>query len=123
MKWKFCLAFLLVSLLLSPVFSESNTDLEIEIIIPDLIPTEEYIMLGQDILTLYQTIKDSNESKNGYKSLLDETMITLKDVTTLSKELEKENQKLTLQNNFLIGTTVVSVGIVVTGVIVWAITN
>ena len=116
---KYCVVLGLLFLAFLPLYSESET----ELVIPELEPEAIYEMTGTDIMTLYQTIKDSNESKNGYKSLIDETMITLKDVTTLSKELEKENQKLTLQNNFLIGTTVVSVGIVVTGVIVWAITN
>lgn len=119
MKWKFCLVFCALSLLSLPVFSQSKTELTV----PDLEPEVEYVMTGQDIMTLYQTINDLNETKTEWKNLTNETMTTSKDALELAKEYEKENRKLTFQNNFLIGTTVCSVGICVAGVIVWVCTT
>lgn len=124
--WIYCLIFSLLFLEPSLLFAESSEGLEI----PNLIPTEEYILTGQDIMTLYQTVKDVNETKNSYKSLIDETMQISKDAVKLAKEYESENsqlqqqnQKLQIQNNFLIGTTVCSVGIVVAGVITLVVMN
>lgn len=119
MKWKYFLALLLAFSLLSPAFSESETELEI----PSLEPEAEYIMKGEDILTLYQTIKDLSETKTEYQNLTTEMMTTLNESKTLAQEYEKENKKLTFQNNFLIGTTVCSIGICVVGAIVWAFTK
>jgi hypothetical protein len=119
LRWKYFLVFCALFLLLSPAFSESETELTV----PDLIPTEEYVMTGQDIMTLYQTVKDLNETKTEYKNLTDEMMTTLNDVQTLAQEYASENQKLVLSNNFLIGTTVCSVGIVVAGVITLVVMN
>ena len=113
MKWKFCLVFCALSLLLSPAFSESETELKI----PELEPEAVYEMTGQDIMTLYQTIKDLNETKNEWKNLTNETFQTLEDAVKLAKEYEKENKKLTLENNLLIGGITVSVGVVVVGAI------
>lgn len=113
MKWKFCLVFCALSLLFSPVYSESETELKI----PELEPTEEYVMTGQDIMTLYQTINDLNETKTEYQNLTNETFQTLEDAVKLAKEYEKENKKLQLQNNLLIGGVTVSVGVVVVGAI------
>ena len=117
MKWKFCLVFCALSLLFSPLFSESETELTI----PELEPDAVYEMTGQDILTLYQTINDLNETKTQWKNLTNEMMKTSKDAMTLLEEYEKENKKLTFQNNFLIGTTVCSVGICVAGAIFWGL--
>ena len=117
--WKFCLVFFLLFLVLSPLSAESSETLEI----PELEPTEEYVMTGQDIMTLYQTIKDLNETKNEWKNLTLETQTNSENALELAKEYEKENKKLTLQNNFLIGTTVCSVGICVAGVITFLVTN
>ena len=117
--WKYFLAFCALSLLSLPAFSEPETEFEI----PELEPTEEYVMTGEDIMTLYQTINDLNETKEKWKNLTDETMKTLEDARTLLGELENENEKLVLGNNFLIGTTVCSIGICVAGVIVWACTK
>lgn len=103
--WKYFLALLLAFSLLLPVYSESSTELEI----PDLEPKAEYVMTGQDIMTLYQTINDLNETKNYAK--------------TLAQEYEKENKKLTIQNSFLIGTTVCSVSVCVVGVITFMCLN
>ena len=119
MKWKFCLVFCALSLLFSPVYSESNETLEI----PDLEPEAVYEMKGEDIMTLYQTINDLNETKNEWKNLTNETFQTLEDAVKLAKEYEKENKKLQLQNDFLVGGITVSVGVVVTGVIFWALTK
>ena len=119
MRWKYFLAFLLLFLLLSPVFSESETEFEVPVLEPEAI----YEMTGQDIMTLYQTVKGLNETKNGYESLIEETMQISKDAVKLAKEYESENQKLQIQNNFLIGTTVCSVGIVVAGVITLVVMN
>ena len=119
MKWKFCLVFCALSLLFSPVYSESETELKI----PELEPEAVYEIQGKDLMTLYQTISDSNETKNEWESLTNEMMKTLEDARTLLKDYEKENQKLTLENNFLIGTTVVSVGICVAGVITFFCLN
>ena len=116
--WKYFLLFLLAFSLSLPAFSESETELEI----PDLEPTEEYVMMGQDLMTLYQTINDLNETKNEWKNLTLETQTNSKNALELAKEYEKENKKLIFQNNFLIGTTVCSVGICVAGVIVWVCT-
>ena len=117
--WKYFLAFCALSLLSSPAFSESETEFEI----PELEPAEEYVMTGQDIMDLYKTVIDLNETKTKYQNLTDETFQTLKDARTLLGELENENEKLVLENNFLIGTTVCSIGICVAGVIVWACTK
>ena len=117
MKWKFCLVFCALSLLFSPVYSES------EIEVPELEPEAEYVMTGQDIMTLYQTINDLNETKNEWENLTNESMRILNDAKTLCREYEKENKKLTFQNNFLIGTTVCSVGICVAGVVTFMCLN
>ncbi len=119
MKWKFCLVFCALSLLFSPVYSESETELTV----PELEPEAEYVMTGQDIMTLYQTINDLNETKNEWENLTNESMRILNDAKTLCREYEKENKKLTFQNNFLIGTTVCSVGICVVGVITFMCLN
>ena len=119
MKWKFCLVFCALSLLFSPVYSESETELKI----PELEPEAVYEMTGQDILTLYQTINDLNETKNEWKNLTNETFQTLEDAVKLAKEYERENRKLQLQNDFLVGGITVSVGVVVVGAIVWAFTK
>ena len=111
--WKYFLALLLAFSLLLPVYSESETELTI----PSLEPEAEYVMTGQDIMTLYQTVNDLNNTKTKYKNLMTEMMGTLNDAKTLAQEYEKENKKLMLQNNFLIGTTVCSVSVCVAGVI------
>ena len=116
---KFCLVFCALSLLSLPVYSEPETEFEI----PDLEPEAEYVMTGQDIMTLYQTINDLNETKTEYQNLTNETFQTLEDAVKLAKEYEKENKKLTFQNNFLVGGITVSVGVVVVGAIVWAFTK
>lgn len=116
MRWKYFLALLLAFSLLLPVYSEPETELKI----PELEPEAVYEMKGEDILTLYQTIDNLNETKNEWKNLTLETLTTSKDALELAKEYEKENQKLQLQNNFLIGGITVSVGVVVVGAIVWA---
>ena len=116
MKWKYFLALLLASLLSLPAFSDSETELEI----PELEPEAVYEIQGQDIITLYQTINDLNERKNNWKNLTNEMMKTLEDARTLLEEYEKENKKLTLENNLLIGGITVSVGVAVVGAIVWA---
>ena len=119
MRWKFCLVSLLAFSLSLPVHSESETELEI----PDLEPEAEYVMTGQDIMTLYQTINDLNETKTEYQNLTNETFQTLEDAVKLAKEYERENKKLQLQNDFLVGGITVSVGVVVVGAIVWAFTK
>lgn len=117
--WKYFLALLLAFSLLLPVYSESETELTV----PELEPEAEYVMTGQDIMTLYQTINDLNETKNEWKNLTLETMGTLEDAQTLYHEYEKENKKLTLQNNFLIGGITVTVGVAVVGAILFTFTN
>ena len=117
MKWKFCLVFCALSLLFSPVYSESETELKI----PELEPEAVYEMTGQDIMTLYQTINDLNETKNEWKNLTLETQTNSENALELAKEYEKENKKLTLENNFLIGGITVSVGVVVVGAIFWGL--
>ena len=119
MRWKYFLALLLAFSLLLPAFSESETELTV----PSLEPEAEYVMTGQDIMTLYQTINNLNETKNEWRNLTNEMMETLNDAKTLAEEYEKENKKLTLQNNFLIGSTVFSVGICVAGVITFFCLN
>lgn len=117
--WKYFLALLLAFSLLLPVYSESATELEI----PDLEPEAEYVMTGQDIMTLYQTINDLNKTKNEWKNLTLETQTNSENALELAKEYEKENKKLTLQNNFLIGGITVSVGVVVAGAVLFTFTN
>ena len=117
--WKYFLALLLAFSLSLPVYSESATELEI----PDLEPEAEYVMTGQDIMTLYQTINDLNETKEEWKNLTLETQKNSKDALELAKEYEKENRKLQLQNNFLIGGVTISVGVVVVGAILFTFTN
>ena len=117
MKWKFCLVFSLLFLAFSPVYSESETELKI----PELEPEAVYEMTGQDIMTLYQTINDLNETKTEYQNLTNETFQTLEDAVKLAKEYERENKKLTLENNLLIGGITVSVGVAVVGAIFWGL--
>ena len=117
--WKYFLALLLAFSLLLPVYSESATELEI----PDLEPEAEYVMTGQDIMTLYQTINDLSKTKNEWKNLTLETQTNSENALELAKEYEKENKKLTLQNNFLIGGITVSVGVVVAGAVLFTFTN
>ena len=117
--WKYFLALLLAFSLSLQAFSESATELEI----PDLEPEAEYVMTGQDIMTLYQTINDLNETKNEWKNLTLETQKNSKDALELAKEYEKENRKLRLQNNFLVGGVTISVGVVVVGAILFTFTN
>lgn len=116
MKWKFCLVFCALSLLFSPAFSESETELKI----PELEPEAVYEMTGQDIMTLYQTINDLNETKNEWKNLTLEAQTNSENALELAKEYEKENKKLALENNLLIGGITVSVGVAVVGAIFWA---
>lgn len=116
MKWKFCLVFCALSLLFSPVYSESETELTV----PELEPEAVYEIQGQDLMTLYQTINDLNETKEEWKNLTNETFQTLEDAVKLAKEYERENKKLQLQNDFLVGGITVSVGVVVVGAIFWA---
>ena len=117
--WKYFLALLLAFSLSLPAFSESTTELEI----PDLEPEAEYVMTGQDIMTLYQTINDLNETKNEWKDLTLETQTNSKDALELAKEYERENRKLRLQNNFLVGGVTISVGVVVVGAVLFTFTN
>ena len=117
--WKYFLALLLAFSLSLQAFSESTTELEI----PDLEPEAEYVMTGQDIMTLYQTINDLNETKNEWKNLTLETQTNSKDALELAKEYERENRKLRLQNNFLVGGVTVTVGVVVVGAILFTFTN
>lgn len=119
MKCRSCLLFSLLFLVSSLLYSESET----EFTVPSLEPAEEYVMMGQDIMDLYQTVIDLNETKTEYKNLTNEMMGILNDAQALCHEYEKENKKLTLENNFLIGTTVCSVGICVAGVITFLVTN
>lgn len=117
--WKYFLVLLLAFSLSSPAFSESKTELEI----PDLEPEATYEIQGQDLMTLYQTINDLNETKEEWKNLTNETFQTLEDAVKLAKEYEKENKKLQLQNNFLVGGITISVGVVVAGAILFTFTN
>ena len=117
--WKYFLALLLAFSLLLPVYSESATELEI----PDLEPEATYEIQGQDLMTLYQTINDLNETKEAWKNLTLETFTTSENALELAKEYEKENKKLTLQNNFLVGGITISVGVVVVGAILFTFTN
>ena len=117
--WKYFLVLLLAFSLLLPVYSESETELTV----PSLEPDAIYEMRGQDIMDLYQTVIDLNETKTEYQNLTNEMMGTLNDAKTLAQEYEKENKKLQLSNNFLIGTTVCSVGICVVGVITFLFLN
>ena len=116
MKWKFCLVFCALSLLFSPVYSESETELTV----PSLEPEAVYEMTGQDIMTLYQTINDLNKTKNEWKNLTLEAQTNSENALELAKEYERENKKLTFQNNLLIGGITVSVGVAVVGAIFWA---
>lgn len=117
--WKYFLALLLAFSLLLPVYSESET----EFTVPELEPEAEYVMTGQDIMTLYQTINDLNETKNEWKNLTLETQTNSENALELAKEYEKENKRLTLQNNFLIGGVTVTVGVVVVGAILFTFNN
>lgn len=117
--WKYFLALLLAFSLLLPVYSESETELTV----PELEPEAEYVMTGQDIMTLYQTINDLNETKNTWKNLTLETQTNSENALELVKEYEKENKRLTLQNNFLIGGVTVTVGVVVVGAILFTFNN
>ena len=116
MKWKYFLLFLLAFSLSLPLYSES-------VEVPELEPEAVYEIQGKDLITLYTTINNLNETKNEWKNLTLETQTNSKNALELAKEYEKENKKLTFQNNFLIGTTVCSVGICVAGAIVWAFTK
>ena len=117
--WKYFLALLLAFSLSLPAFSESET----EFTVPDLEPEAIYEIQGQDLITLYTTIKDLNETKEAWKNLTIETFTTSENALELAKEYEKENKKLTLQNNFLVGGITISVGVVVVGAILFTFTN
>ena len=117
--WKYFLALLLAFSLSLPVFSESTTELEI----PDLEPEAIYEIQGQDLITLYTTIKELNETKNEWKNLTLETQTNSIDALELAKEYERENRKLRLQNNFLVGGITVSVSVVVVGAVLFTFTN
>ena len=117
--WKYFLALLLAFSLSLPAFSESTTELEI----PDLEPEAIYEIQGQDLITLYTTIKELNETKNEWKNLTLETQKNSKDALELAKEYERENRKLRLQNNFLVGGVTISVGVVVVGAVLFTFTN
>ena len=117
--WKYFLALLLAFSLSLPVYSESET----EFTVPDLEPEAIYEIQGQDLMTLYQTINDLNETKNEWKNLTLETQTNSKNALELAKEYEKENKRLTLQNNFLIGGVTVTVGVVVVGAILFTFNN
>ena len=117
--WKYFLALLLAFSLSLQAFSESATELEI----PDLEPEATYEIQGQDLITLYQTINDLNETKEAWKNLTLETFTNSENALELAKEYEKENKKLTLQNNFLIGGVTVTVGVVVVGAILFTFNN
>ena len=117
--WKFYSAFFLLFLVLSPLSAESKT----EFTVPDLEPEAIYEIQGQDLITLYTTIKELNETKNEWKNLTLETQTNSKDALELAKEYEKENRKLQLQNNFLVGGVTISVGVVVVGAILFTFTN
>ena len=115
--WKYFLVFCALSLLSLPAFSESTTELEI----PDLEPEAIYEIQGQDLITLYTTIKELNETKNEWKNLTNETQTNSENALELAKEYKKENKKLMLQNNLLIGGITVSVGVAVVGAIFWSL--
>ena len=117
--WKYFLALLLAFSLSLPAFSESTTELEI----PDLEPEAIYEIQGQDLITLYTTIKELNETKNEWKNLTLETQTNSIDALELAKEYERENRKLRLQNNFLVGGITVSVSVVVVGAVLFTFTN
>ena len=113
--WKYFLVLLLASSLLLPVYSESETELTV----PSLEQDATYEIQGQDLMTLYQTINDLNETKNEWKNLTLELQTNSENALELAKEYERENKKLTLQNNFLVGTTIFSVGVCVAGIITY----
>ena len=117
--WKYFLAFCALSLLSLPASAEPETEFEI----PELEPETVYEMTGQDIMTLYQTIKGLNETKTEYQNLTDEMMKTLKDAQTLYHEFAEENEKLIIKNKILFGTTVVSVTFITTGIITYLCTK
>ena len=117
--WKYFLALLLAFSLSLPAFSESET----EFTVPDLEPEAIYEIQGQDLMTLYQTINDLNETKNEWKNLTLETHTNSKNALELAKKKKKENRKLRLQNNFLVGGITVSVSVVVVGAVLFTFTN
>ena len=113
-KYYVALALLFSAFL--PLFSES-------VEVPELETTEEYVMIGEDIMTLYQTINDLNETKTEYQNLTNEMMKTLENAMTLLNECASENEKLIIKNKILFGTTVVSVSICLTGVLTFLCFN
>ena len=117
--WKYFLALLLAFSLSLPVYSESET----EFTVPELEPEAIYEIQGKDLMTLYQTINDLNETKNEWKNLTLETQTNSKNALELAKEYEKENKKLTLQNNFLVGGITVTVGVAIVGAVLFTFTN
>ena len=58
-----------------------------------------------------------------WKNLTLETQTNSENALELAKEYEKENKKLQLQNNFLVGGITISVGVCVAGVITFLVTN
>lgn len=117
--WKYFLALLLAFSLSLPLSAESET----EFTVPNLEPEATYEIQGQDLITLYTTIKELNETKNEWKNLTLETQTNSENALELAKEYEKENKKLTLQNNFLVGGITISVGVVVVGAVLFTFTN
>ena len=115
--WKFCLVLLLAFSLSLPAFSESETELKI----PELEPEAVYEIQGKDLITLYTTIKELNETKNEWKNLTLEAQTNSENALELAKEYEKENKKLTLENNLLIGGVCVSATISISALILLCI--
>lgn len=116
---KYCVVLALLFLAFLPLYSASSE----EFTVPSLEPEVVYEMTGQDIMTLYQTVKDLNETKTEYKNLTEEMMTTSQNALKLAKEYDEKNKKLTLQNSFLVGGITLSVGIVVAGVITLVVMN
>ena len=113
--WKYFLLFLLAFSLSSPLSAESETELEI----PELEPEATYEIQGQDLMTLYQTIKELNEVKNEWRNLTLEAQTNSENALELAKEFAEENEKLVIKNKVLFGTTVVSVSFITTGIIAY----
>lgn len=125
---KFYVVLSLLFLASLPLFSESETEvleteIETEWTVPELEPEAIYEIQGQDLITLYTTINDLNETRTEYENLTNGMMKTLKDAQALCHEYAEENDKLVLENGFLIGTTVFSIGVSVSGLIIWLCTK